>query len=366
MLITVSKNQFYAGATLKFLKTEGFVKSERNSLGTDEFLVKLSGYIAKNITAIKKEAKGKEAFILNANGISFFFLLSDNKIIYYKKTGSAVQNDTRLVTLLSQPEFAITVTPIGENSEINLSKLYKFSSSDYVNFPLLTEEQLSLVTAENVHTVIAGSAGSGKTNVCIDKIVFSACRGYTGKTLYTTFSRALLTDVKSKVYEFTQQVKKFLTSLQSGTVEFLDDDKKAAVENLLGVYFSGDDTDIPQKLQSIVFYLENKCDYFLIEDIYKNAFGDAAFANESTFINNFSTNIRNKQLQSDFEKLKYLSEEIIFKEIYGAILGVNETGGIVTREEYLSRRRSYFTREETETIYKIALAYAAFLEENGL
>ena len=55
-------------------------------------------------------------------------------------------------------------------------------------------------------TLFAGHYGSGKTNICIDKIIFTACRNYSGKTLYTTFSRGLLIDTKLKVEEILENV----------------------------------------------------------------------------------------------------------------------------------------------------------------
>jgi hypothetical protein len=197
---------------------------------------------------------------------------------------------------------------------------------------------------ENKNLLVQGVAGSGKTNVCLSKIIFVACKNYTGKILYTTFSRGLLIDTRNKIEIFKNNIKNFINDYKNNRIIFLDRNHKKAIENRLGIYLIVDsDSNILKKLYQIVEFLETHIDYHLIEDIYTNAFGEEIeICDESIFLNDFLKNINNHQLKSRLEKLKNLSYQVIYKEIYGMIFGCSIEDEMVSLDYYKKARQNSF------------------------
>ncbi|MBR1985047.1 MAG: hypothetical protein IKA31_04825, partial [Clostridia bacterium] len=255
-----------------------------------------------------------------------------------------------------------------KNEDFN--KLYIVSNVSGVNLPRLSPEQQEIVETVDKNILVQGVAGSGKTNICIDKIIFTACKNFTGKVLYTTFSRGLLIDTKLKVELYKKDLEKILEDYKNGNIIFVDENHKKAIENKLGIYFfSNDDEQIFEKIKKIINYLTNNVDYFLIEDIYKNKFGEAKFVNENYFISNYCNNLTNHQIQKCFSKLSNYSKEIIYKEIYGMILGfysLEEKFDIMPLNIYIEKRQNSFSKQECETIYQIAIDFKKHCEKNNL
>ena len=275
-----------------FKKTENFLMQTKYILNIDFFLSKIAGNIAQQFSKIfskydKKTFKDKSTcFKIETTDKAFSFLIkfgfqinSDNQedIIFYKflHSGTEIrQNDTKIQNYLKKNDiFSIYLTQTTDflNDE-NFDKLYRLTNEHGISFPFLSQEQLEIVATENKNVIVQGVAGSGKTNVCIEKLVWVASKNYGGKILYTTFSRGLLTDTKLKVEAFKNSLKAFLEQLENNQVEFLDNDHKKAIENYLGIFFFANEFDIPKKIKNMISFFENNIDYFLIEDLYKNYF----------------------------------------------------------------------------------------------
>ena len=120
-------------------------------------------------------------------------------------------------------------------------KLYTISNISGVNLPKLNNKQKQIVETIDKNVLVQGVAGSGKTNICIDKIIFTACKNYSGKVLYSTFSRGLLIDTKLKVENYRKDLEKILKDFKLGNIVFLDGNHKKALENKLGIYFFSED-----------------------------------------------------------------------------------------------------------------------------
>ena len=158
-------------------------------------------------------------------------------------------------------------------NEDDFKKIYLISGSEYVNFPLLSQEQAKLVEIENQNVLIQGVAGSGKTNICYSKLIWTACRNYSGKVLYTTFSRGLLIDTKTKLDLYKSAVKRLIEDYKQGRIVFLDKNHKKAIENRLGIYIVADtEQNILKKLIQISEFIENNIEYKLLSDLYKDYF----------------------------------------------------------------------------------------------
>ena len=361
-------------------KTESFISQTKHLLNVDFLISK----IAENILSFEKKNNNKSKYKFykietTSKSISFLIKIdfeyknkNENNIIFFKFLSddeSKRQNDTRIINFLKSHKcFEVYLGQISNDFENEkFDKLYRVVDS-LVNFPLLNDEQLSLVKLDNQNVIIQGVAGSGKTNVCIEKIVWAASKGYGGKILYSTFSRGLLNDTKLKIENFKHSLQNFFEQLKSGKVIFLDSDKKRAIENYLGIFFFANEDNILQKIEKIILFLENNVDYFLIEDLYKKYFDDVEFADENFFVNSYLKNTKNHQITNRLKSIEYLSYEIIYKEIFGLIFGsfdLNTTKGI-SLDDYIETRRESFDKTECETIFRIAMDYKKFVESQNM
>lgn len=393
MKFSVDTQKSILSSQCQLHKTERFVKETRRFLGVDKFISKLSEAVILHLDEIITKSKSQNQSDIDCFKIetenaehTFYFrfgyqLSTDLKIgaqdiIFFKyfDSGNVTRrNDQRFVTYLqSHLNFHVIIQAEKDLSPPSeFRKLYNLSNSEGVNFPLLNEEQHKIVTLEDQNVLVQGVAGSGKTNICINKIIFTACRAYAGKILYTTFSRGLLIDTKQKTQTFIQNLIDFTAEYEQNRIVFTDKNHKKAIENKLGIYFSVDDDDkIVQKIKRIITFLQEQVDYYLLEDMYKKYFSaDIKIADENYFIKHYVKGIKNHQLAGNLRKVKHLSYEVIFKEIYGLIMGSYDPENpkpMLSLEEYTAIRKESFSRKECETIYLLANDYSKHLIKNNL
>lgn len=376
-------------------KTERFINETKHFSFIDIFISKIAEALILNLDEIVKGAgesgeNGKECLLIRTSQgehsfyVKLGFMIKDSPllcgkdIVFYKyqsadKDGVVRRNDLRFVSYMrSRKVFEISAEwteDTAENKEFN--KLYILSQADYVNFPLLSKEQREIVGIEDQNVLAQGAAGSGKTNICISKIIFAARRGYGGKTLYTTFSRGLLIDTVKKVDSLKERMRSFIKDCLEGRAVFADDDRKKAVERRFGIYFTEDQTDrIIEEMKGIIDYLDNKVDYLLIEDLYaKYVSSDINLAGEDYFTKVYVKDIKNHQLAAKLNNVKHLSYEVIYKEIYGLIMGCRDLDNpkeTLSLEEYKRLRKDGFSGKECEIIYLIAKDYKNHLLRHKL
>lgn len=370
-------------------KTERFIKQTRRFSSIDTFINAISDGIIFNFSKNKEffnSASAPDCFEVAAYGCDVLMRfklgaqtaadgVKDSDIVFYEIDGvrDIRRNDMRLTEFLrANPTFNIRINK--DKTLINdsdFSKIYRLSNSDGVNFPLLNDQQRSIVETEDKNVLVQGVAGSGKTNICIDRIVYSACRNYSGRILYSTFSRGLLLDTKSKLNAFIDNLESYVAAYDDGRIVFTDSEHKQAVEERLGIYFDVDGDDkICAKIKELIVFLKNKVDYYIIEDLYHKFIStDTAFADENYFTTEYLTQINNHQLAVRLDKLKSLSFEVVYKEIYGLILGSCDPSmpqKSLSKEEYISARRDSFTAQECDTIYALACDYSAYLSKKSM
>ena len=368
-----------------FYKTENFIKQSKYITNIDCLLSKLCEAILLNLTEIVKDEKREkndvECFSIKTIDGQFSFLfklgyqvdgLNEYDIIFfnvnnYKQTQiqtveEYVKTTKEIVAIITREKHLVKAH--------DFNRLYIISNVSNINLPRLSNEQREIVETIDKNVLVQGVAGSGKTNICIDKIIFTACKNYTGKVLYTTFSRGLLNDTKIKVESYKKDLKELLNCYYDGNIIFMDDNHRKALENRLGIYFfSEDDNELFKKIEKVLDYISNKVDYFLIEDLYKNKFGEANFVDEGYFINSYAKNLTNYQIEKCFSKLSNFSKEIIYKEIFGMIYGyynLNNAPDIMSLDDYILTRTDSFSKQECETIYQIAIDYKKSLDKNNL
>lgn len=359
----------------KVYKTESFVSLTRKTLSIDAFISRVAeGIFREGITL------SECCSVQTEDGLYTFYicqkcdLYEKNDVVFYKYL-SAKPNDggvDRSVKeyLSSRKKLTFILKSADEEAPTDdLRRLYLVSGADgMVNFPHLNENQRRIVETEDANMLVQGVAGSGKTNVCVEKIVYCACRNYRGRVLYTTFSRGLLSETRDRTELFLRNISDFVEDYEAGKIVFLDDDHKGAVENKLGILFSVDeDGEIVAALKRIAKFLRENVDYLLIEDIYASKFGECKIANESTFINEYLSG-KGFRLSGAIERIKNISPEIIYKEIYGMIFGKFEQSApkeMLSKEEYIEARRESFTPRESEIIYTVSQDYVEFLKKQG-
>ena len=245
--------------------------------------------------------------------------------------------------------------------DLSYAKIYRTFSAE-VNLPLLDAAQKAIVTTEGKNLLVQGIAGSGKTNLCIDKILFAAASGYGGKTLYSTYSRGLLLDVRHKVEAYLASLKECIRAYDEGKAVLGDASETLAVSRLIGVELSSSEP-VAAQLSRIAEYLENKVDYLLLEDIFRKELGDLPAATESDF-KAFLKGLKNYNLLQRRKKFDIV-DEVLYKEIYGFVFG-KAVEKPLSKEEYVLERRGAFSRPEAEFIFDFAEAYRADVAAKGL
>ncbi len=395
MILSIEINKHILSSQSKIYKTEQFIRETRHYLGMDKFLTKVFESLLNStdkLLSSNTESMVSDSYIncyklTTIDGLYTFYIrfgqqlnldlkLNKKDIIFFRhqtKNEQKRRNDQSLINYLNdntilqiQLEKAKDLTPKSQ-----FHKLYCLSHAEYINFPLLSKEQYKIVTTENQNMLVQGVAGSGKTNICINKIVFTACRAYAGKVLYTTFSRGLLIDTKQKIQTYIQNLTDFVQDYNNNKIIFLDTNHKKAIENRLGIYFAEDDgIDIIEKVQEIIHFLEKKVDYLLLEDIHKEYLNeDIKVVYEDYFFRHYTHKIKNHQLAMNLQKIKHLSYEVIFKEIYGLIGGrynLDNPTPMLSLKEYINIRQESLSKRECQTIHLVAKDYYNHLKNNNL
>ena len=169
-------------------KTENFVAQTKYILNIDTFVSKIAESIFQNFARIEKSAKTfdeTDCFKVETNDKAFSFLLkfgfqinskSKKDIVFYNflHSGDTIhQNDTRVQKYLqAHKTFFCTLSKTKDLFAKNdFNKQYRVLGANNINFPMLSQDQLKLVATEDKNVVIQGVAGSGKTNVCVEKLI---------------------------------------------------------------------------------------------------------------------------------------------------------------------------------------------------
>lgn len=386
LTLKVDAEKCFLSSESRVFKTDRFIKETRRLSGVDDFLFKIAEGVLDSLRSFSFEKETGGAYLVSvAQGEHTFLfrfgcqILSDLSLgakdivftRYIGKEKSSRTNDQRFIDfLLAHHAFFIKVTSVkDEFLPEEFKKIYRLSHSDSVNFPLLNAQQKKIVTTEDKNMLVQGVAGSGKTNICIDKIIYSASRDYAGRVLYSTFSRGLLVDTKTKVNLFRKNLAEFVRFYEEGRVVFCDKNHRGAIENRLGLFFTVDgEKEIVEKIRSIIDFLDTQVDYFLLEDLYKKSFGEGIVTDENFFIKEYIGGLKNYRLAGKLERIKDISYEVIYKEIFGMIYGSydpNAPSPRMTEEAYVEARKKDFGKTEAEVIYSIAVDYGKFLEKEG-
>ncbi|MCL2062146.1 MAG: UvrD-helicase domain-containing protein [Firmicutes bacterium] len=334
----------------------------------DRFLSKLSQAVILSGISLKEGQ-----YRLTHECGTFLFCIKKELFIFYGYKGQDAfirRGDKRLTSFLRTDEFTVKLIPeSAPPPQTDLLKLYRLSETDFTGFPRLDETQAKIVTTQDQNMLVQGVAGSGKTNLCIDKILYSASQNYAGRVLYSTFSRGLLSDTKQRVSALNAHIKRLITEFEEGRVVFSGANRVKAVENKLGFLLAAQEDKLLEKLKEIAFFLDNKVDYYVIEDLFRRYVRDGfETADEQYFVKTYVKDIKNHQLTSKLARVQDLSHEVIYKEIFGLITGAcnpEHPHRLLSQEEYTHRRKHSFSRAECEIIYALSQDYIKHLQKSN-
>ena len=369
--LTICTNKVVLSDKILVYKTERFLRETDKFRDINIVISKIAESIILNQSIGMTEAG---CFVVRIHENNFFLKLSETEIVFYNyhvEDAFIRKGDARFSDYFKNPTFSIELDMTNSMpNDSDFLKLYRVTGADDMYFPRLDELQGLIVAIEDSNVLVQGVAGSGKTNLCIDKIVHSAARGYVGRTMYSTFSRGLLTDTKMKIADYVTEIKHLICDIEEKRVVFCADDHSKAVENKLGIRLPANNMSLVVSLRTVADYLENKVDFMLIEDIYKKHINSKyEMANETFFVNKFVKDIKNHQLKARLERLAHLSYEVIYKEIFGLIGGCCDPGfsqKTLTTLEYTQRRKDSFSATECETIFLLARDFFEYMQKNGL
>lgn len=375
-VVEIDAGKMLLSGRRRAFKTERFISETRRVAMIDAFASRLAERVM--LLSLAPDDPERALVATMPDGARAFFMrvdpAPDGNIVFFRcmnaRTDATGYDRSIEEAIAKNPKIAVRIREDNETPPKEFKKLYLLAPGRArANFPLLNATQKRIVRTEDSNMLVQGAAGSGKTNVCVEKIVFAATRGYRGKTLYTTFSRGLLNETREKVEQFSDNIDEFLKARAEGRIEYLDGERRTATANKLGVELaSNDDEGIARELRGIADYLKNSVDYALIEDLYAARFGEPKIANEKTFATEYAGENGACKTLGALNKLKNVSREIAYKEICGMIFGrraPDDSREALTKDEYDERRKFGFAKTERDVIYSTAVDYAQFLEKNG-
>lgn len=335
-------------------KTESLALSTAKLAGVNALLTHLA------FAALKAGIR-EGAYRFTAENVTFFALFSPDdavrgaSVVFYEFRSYPVttSGDPRLKGL---SEFRVEKASA---PSVRFDKLYGTFGAETAH-PILDERQSAIVRVEGKNLLVQGIAGSGKTNLCIDKILFAAASGYGGRTLYSTYSRGLLLDVRHKVEDYLASLEGCIAAYRAGKATAAASES-VALGRLIGVPFSSEGSAL-ERLERVAAYLRDKVDYLLLEDIFRREQGNAPLADEA-FFERFLSSLRNYNLTQRLTRFG-IRREVLYKEIYGFLFG-KAVDRPVTKEAYVAARKGAFSRPEAEFVFDLAEAYRREIAEKG-
>ena len=246
-----------------------------------------------------------------------------------------------------------------QNSEtLESNKLYYYTDNVNYLMPILNREQEKILKDKEQYVFVNGIAGSGKTNLCIQKMVMDSCCG--NKVLYSTFSESLLNSTQETIhYNYIDQLRLIKNELD---LYGLNESLILKINNLnLNFSLTGNYLESIDAFQNKLKTIK----YKMLCDIYNEKYN---LKKELVTFKIFSRLFESNQMLTFDLKNKFkdtqISLEILFKEIEGVVLGLNSTNPIISFEDYKTERKSIFDEKSLVLIYDIAKEYLEFISKS--
>lgn len=266
------------------------------------------------------------------------------------------------ITLFVSQDDAIETSISQDNiNNASITRIYDYKNINYL-LPIFSEQQIKIINDARQYVLVQGIAGSGKTNLCIQKCLVEALKQTNNKVLYSTFSSDLLEDTKTFVKEnYIKPLQEIINEFDNPEVnhQVIEAMKNNLDLNLNYIENTAEEfAKIKNKLDSI--------DYKLIHEI-NNIKPKSELLEQERFeyFYNFIKQTLPYDLQEQIKKLR-LSVEVIYKELQGVVLGMaksdtnsnnNFVSSIIDLQDYKQIRANDFDVKQLELIYKISKKY---------
>lgn len=349
---------------------EPFLRAVNDQLLTkgSEFLInkknekKLKG--ANNIYEFRSKIKGHRILFVFGYQLSSNEDIKDDIIL----CDYVVNHDyiSKVAKSLNKEEFGklevmFETATINETSDsvdsLEGSKLYYFPVTTSYFLPLLNEEQKAIVFDDSDCVLVKGVAGSGKTNICISKILINGSQGQ--RVLYSTFSKSLLSTTNSVVNSC------YILRLEDCKNKIIANDILGATNILksIGVELEFVNAiDFLDKVENVISQLK-QVEYKLATEL-TNKTGDKKVVDFVTF-NQLLDDFATYDIKDRLKKTN-LNKELIFNEVEGLIFGIYEKNSdMISKEKYSSIRQGQLNVNEIKLIYDIALSYREIIKKNN-
>lgn len=243
------------------------------------------------------------------------------------------------------------------NETFNHNKLSYFNENITLNYlpPVLDIEQENILKDTKQYVLVNGIAGSGKTNLCIQKALFESLKNK--KVLYSTFSEKLLNQTQNFINDnYITEIDKIKRQTKR---EGITDSIILKFNNLNLNNIDLNNLDVTL---SEIYNQFKKIDYKLPYQIYNEInHENCKVVDYKIFGGLFnSSSMVSYDIKNRFKNLN-LTLEVVFKEIEGVVLGLKSNDKIISFDEYYQERKDVFNEKQLKIIYEIANSYLDYI-----
>ncbi len=331
----------------------------RNGYRQDSVLISTSKIIEQNIFELRQVTKEYGDFRLlwgYAKNYKYF-----NKELYN-------EHDVFIYEITRHKEL---------NRDVQTLKGVQYAFQEFQKCPIvLDENQRKFIDDVSEIVIIEGNAGTGKTLICIDKLIDIWIKNrdinQDVKVLFLTYSNKLITQVREKIInnKYTSELQNLLRELEKPS-SIITDFIKQKISFFNDLFFDlNDKTRLIEQIKSFLNFLEN-INYTSL-DISNN--GLERIVNFEIFKRDFFDNknlgLITEALRNTY-KIKNIDLRYYFDEIEGVILGF-ESDDYLSKNSYKSLRldkvQEEFDLSNTQidkyvnTLYQIFDKYREFLK----
>lgn len=243
---------------------------------------------------------------------------------------------------------------------------------------VLDENQKKSVENKNDIVVVEGSAGTGKTVICVEKlkniwINHKYDNEQLPKVLFLTYSKQLLNNIKQDITNQIQNLKNITLEIQkTGLTHII---KQKPIMKELNIGFNSVKETVYELTSYIDFMNPDNEQGVVFRTIQKNNIPNKEIVDFDIFKNFYKgeySNLISEALKNDIAKNK-VDLEYYFNEIEGVILGLDKDSFVMPKDEYSKLRKEKLQNQLNLTdnginrfidvLYRLLDKYQDFLEK---
>ncbi len=293
-------------------------------------------------------------YSVNENDIILCKYVNDHDDI--NKAATSIREEDFLN--LNEHDFEVNIG----NDKTEEDKIYVYNTNEEYLLPILDKEQEKILKCNEKYVLVNGIAGSGKTNLCVQKVLLEAISNR--KVVYSTFSNNLLRSTQECIeHNYLHEIKEVVDDINQNGLN-----NKAVLHKInnlnLNINLNDEDVTISKNLNEICNKI-NTIEYSFLEDICRDKDKDKKIVNLKIFNNLIKSNEFSYALKNKFKESN-ISIEVLFKEIEGIILGLATDNEIISYDEYKRERNNAFNDKTLHIIYSIADDYFRHIKKSSV